>query len=123
VRSVFAGFQQIHENLEEAALNLGASRLKMVFGVILPLIIGYILSGSLIGFIYMVTEVSTSVTFGGIRQEQAPLTFFMKQYYTGFAGLGPEVVAAIGSILIALQLIVVVVIVYVFKQRYAFIGI
>jgi len=123
VRSVFAGFQQVHENLEEAALNLGASRLKVVFGVILPLIIGYILSGSLIGFIYMVTEVSTSVTFGGIRRELAPLTFFMKEYYGTYAGLGPQVVAAIGTILILLQLAVVITVVYVFKQRYAFIGV
>jgi ABC-type Fe3+ transport system permease subunit len=123
VRSVFAGFQQVHENLEEAALNLGASRLKVVFGVILPLIIGYILSGSLIGFIYMVTEVSTSVTFGGIRNELAPLTYFMKEYYATFAGLGPQVVAVIGTILILIQLAVVITVVYVFKQRYAFISI
>jgi len=123
VRSVFAGFQQIHENLEEAALNLGASRFRVVFGVILPLIVGYILSGALIGFIYMATEVSTSVTFGGIRDDQAPITYYMRMYYSGGAGGGPLIVAAMGSLLILLQLLVVVVIVYVFKQRYAFIGV
>ncbi|MEM3912427.1 MAG: iron ABC transporter permease [Desulfurococcaceae archaeon] len=123
VRSVFAGFQQVHENLEETAMNLGASRYKVVFGVILPFIIGYVLSGSLIGFIYMATEVSTSITFGGIRQDQAPLTYYMRQYFTGAAGEGPYLVAAMGTLLILIQLIIVIIVVYVFKQRYAFIGV
>lgn len=123
VRSVFAGFQQVHENLEEAAMNLGASRYKVIFGIILPFIIGYILSGALLGFIYMATEVSTSVTFGGINEGQAPLTYYMRMFFSGGAGFGPQIAAAMGTILILLQLIVVVAIVYVFKQRYAFIGV
>lgn len=123
VRSVFAGFQQIHENLEETAMNLGASRYKVVFGVLLPFIIGYILSGALIGFIYMATEVSTSITFGGIRKDQAPLTFHMKETLTGAAGEGPFLVASMGTLLILIQLIIVIIVVYVFKQRYAFIGV
>jgi iron(III) transport system permease protein len=122
VRSVFAGFQQVHENLEEAAMNLGASRIKVVFGVIFPFIIGYVLSGALLGFIYMSTEVSTSITFGGINENQAPLTYYMRQYYSGGAGVGPQVTAAMGTILILLQLAAVLIVVYVFKQRYAFIG-
>ncbi|WP_448577267.1 ABC transporter permease [Thermosphaera sp.] len=123
VRSVFAGFQQVHENLEEAAMNLGASRMKVVFGVIFPFIIGYVLSGALLGFIYMSTEVSTSITFGGINENQAPLTYYMRQYYSGGAGVGPQVTAAMGTILILLQLVAVLIVVYVFKQRYAFIGV
>ncbi|MEM4717305.1 MAG: iron ABC transporter permease [Desulfurococcaceae archaeon] len=123
VRSVYAGFQQVHEALEESAMNLGASRYKVVLGVILPFIVGYVLSGALIGFIYMATEVSTSITFGGIRDVQAPLTYYMKMYITGAAGIGPYLVAAMGTLLITIQLIIVIVVVYVFKQRYAFIGV
>ena len=123
VRSVFAGFQQIHENLEEMAMNLGASRYRVVFGVILPYIIGYVVSGALIGFVYMATEVSTSITFGGIRQDQAPITYYMQQYFAGTAGEGPYLVAAMGTLLILIQLIAVILVVYVFKQRYAFIGV
>jgi len=123
VRSVFAGFQQVHEALEESAMNLGASRYKVVFGVIMPLIIGYVLSGALIGFIYMATEVSTSVTFGGIREDQAPLTYYMKMTLYGSGGMGPYLVAAMGTLLILIQLIIVVIVVFVFKQRYAFIGV
>jgi len=123
VRSVFAGFQQVHENLEEAAMNLGATRIKVVFGVILPLIVGYILSGALLGFIYMATEVTTSVTFGGMNSAYAPMTYYMAQNIVGAAGQGPMLVAAMGTILIMIQLVVVIVVVYVFKQRYAFIGV
>jgi ABC-type Fe3+ transport system permease subunit len=123
VRSVFAGFQQVHEALEESAMNLGASRYRAVFGVIMPLIIGYVLSGALIGFIYMATEVSTSVTFGSIRADQAPLTYYMKTTLYGSAGQGTFRVAVMGTLLILIQLIIVIVVVFVFKQRYAFIGV
>lgn len=123
VRSVFAGFQQVHENLEEAAMNLGASRIRVVFGVVLPFIIGYILSGALIGFIYMATEVSTSVTYGGINDRYAPLTYYMASTISGGAGQGPMLVAAMGTLLIIIQLTVVLIVVHVFKQRYAFIGV
>ncbi|MEM1529097.1 MAG: iron ABC transporter permease [Desulfurococcaceae archaeon] len=123
VRSVFAGFQQVHGSLEETAMNLGASRYKVIFGVIMPFIIGYVLSGALIGFIYMATEVTTSITFGGIREDQAPLTFYMKQQFIGGAGEGPYLAAAMGTLLILIQLIVVVIVVYIFKQRYAFVGV
>jgi len=123
VRSVYAGFQQVHENLEEAAMNLGAPRYKVVFGITMPFIVGYVLSGALLGFIYMATEVSTSITFGGVRPDQAPLTYYMAMTLAGAAGEGPMLVAAMGALLIAIQLAVVIAVVYIFKQRYAFIGI
>ena len=122
VRSVYAGFQQVHEALEEAALNLGASRSKVIFGVILPFIATYIVSGAIIGFIYISTEVSTSITIGGLRPDQAPMTFFMKNIYQGGTVYGVQIAASMGVLLILLQLMAIFLIVVVFKQRYAFIG-
>jgi len=122
VRSVYAGFQQVHEALEEAALNLGASRTRVIFGVILPFIATYIVSGAVIGFIYISTEVSTSITIGGIKPEQAPMTFYMQSIYRGGTVIGPQIVASMGVILILIQLMSILLIVLVFKQRYAFIG-
>jgi len=122
VRSVYAGFQQVHEALEEAALNLGASRTRVIFGVILPFIATYIVSGAVIGFIYISTEVSTSITIGGIKPEQAPMTFYMQSVYRGGTVIGPQIVASMGVILILIQLVSILLIVLVFKQRYAFIG-
>lgn len=123
VRSVFAGFQQVHEALEEAALNLGASRSRVIFGVILPFILTYIVSGAVIGFIYISTEVSTSITIGGLRPDQAPMTFYMRSIYQGGTVTGVQVVASMGVLLILFQLLAIFLIVVVFKQRYAFIGV
>ncbi len=122
VRSVFAGFQQVHEALEEAALNLGATRRKTVFGIVLPLITAYILSGAIIGFIYISTEVSTSITIGGLRPDQAPMTFYMKNIYQGGQVVGVQYVAAMGVLLILFQLVAILVIILGLKQRHAFIG-
>ncbi|RLG83867.1 MAG: iron ABC transporter permease [Thermoprotei archaeon] len=122
-RSIYAGFQQVHEALEEAALNLGAGRLRTIATVVLPLIITNIVSGALIGFIYISTEVSTSVTIGSINSNQAPMTYYMMTIYKGATTEGIQHVAAMGFLLIMFQLIAVTIVTLVLKQRYAFIGI
>jgi ABC-type Fe3+ transport system permease subunit len=123
VRSVFAGFQQVHEGLEEAALNLGATRSKVIFGVVLPFIISYVFSGAVLGFIYMATEVSTSITIGNFNPSQAPMTYYMMNVYKGGSPIGVQIAAAMGVLLILIQLVSILIVVRVFKQRYAFIGI
>ncbi len=123
VRSVYAGFQQVHVGLEEAAMNLGATRAKVVFGVVLPYIISYIFSGAVLGFIYMATEVSTSITIGGFNPSQAPMTYYMMNVYKGGSPIGVQIAAAMGVLLILIQLAAVLVVVRVLKQRYAFIGV
>ena len=122
VRSVYAGFQQVHESLEEAALNLGATRRKIIFGIVLPLVLAYIISGAVIGFIYISTEVSTSVTIGGLRPSQAPMTFYMMNVYYGGQVTGIQYVAAMGLLLIIFQLIAITIVIFGLKQSYAFIG-
>ncbi len=122
VRSVFAGYSQVHEGLEEAAMNLGATRRKTIFGIVLPLIITYIVSGAVIGFIYISTEVSTSVTIGALRPDQAPMTFYMKNIYIGGQLAGIQYVAAMGVLLILFQLAAIALVILGLKQSYAFIG-
>ncbi|MEZ0346847.1 MAG: iron ABC transporter permease [Infirmifilum sp.] len=123
VRSVYAGFQQVHVGLEEAALNLGATRAKVVFGVVLPFIISYIFSGAVLGFIYMATEVSTSITIGNFNPSQAPMTYYMMNVYKGGSPIGVQIAAAMGVLLILIQLVAMLIVVGVLKQRYAFIGV
>ncbi len=122
VRSIYAGYSQVHEGLEEAAMNLGATRLKTIAGIVLPLIVTYIVSGAVIGFIYISTEVSTSVTIGSLRPDQAPMTFYMKNIYIGGQLAGIQYVAAMGVLLILFQLAAIVLIILGLKQSYAFIG-
>ncbi len=123
VRSVYAGFQQVHVGLEEAALNLGATRAKVVFGVVLPFILSYIFSGAVLGFIYMATEVSTSITIGNFNPSQAPMTYYMMNVYKGGSPIGVQIAAAMGVLLIFIQLVAMLIVVGVLKQRYAFIGV
>ncbi len=61
VRSSHAVLQQIHVSLEEAAQNLGATRLRTLLKVTLPLMIAGLIAGGTMSFITAFTEVSTSL--------------------------------------------------------------
>jgi len=124
-RAVFAGLQQVHVALEEASLNLGASRLRTLVFIVIPLIGLNILSGALISFVYCMSEVSTGVTLGGLggisEGHQAPITFIMMDYLNRIRG--PHIVASLGVLLISIQLTVIFLVNFAFKQKYAYIGV
>jgi ABC-type Fe3+ transport system permease subunit len=122
-RAVFAGLQQIHVALEEAAMNLGASRFKTLRSIVLPLIGLNVLSGTLVSFVYCMAETSVSVSLGGIEPSQQPITYAMYDYLTRGLVYGPQLVAVMGVFLITIQLISIVIINVVLKQRYAYIGV
>lgn len=61
VRSSHAVLKQVHVSLEEAATNLGASKIKTFTSVTLPLIMPGLVAGAVLIFITSFTEVSTSL--------------------------------------------------------------
>lgn len=61
VRSTVAGLEQTSGELEEAAINLGASRFTAVRRVIVPLIAANLIAGSLLVFSFSMLEVSDSL--------------------------------------------------------------
>lgn len=61
VRSSHAVLKQVHVSLEEAATNLGASRIKTFTSITLPLIMPGLVAGAVMIFITSFTEVSTSL--------------------------------------------------------------
>lgn len=61
VRSIVAGLQQTSGELEEAALNLGASRFTAVRRIIVPLITANLIAGALLVFAFSMLEVSDSL--------------------------------------------------------------
>jgi iron(III) transport system permease protein len=61
VRSSHAVLKQVHVSLEEAAINLGASRIKTFISITLPLIMPGLVAGAVLIFITSFTEVSTSL--------------------------------------------------------------
>mgnify|MGYP000686898574 CR=1 FL=1 len=124
-RAVFAGLQQVHIALEEASLNLGASRLRTIRSIVIPLIGLNVVSGALISFVYCMSEVSTSITLGGLgglgELHQAPITLIMMDYLSRVEG--PYVVASLGVLLMSIQLTVITLTNVILKQRYAYIGV
>jgi iron(III) transport system permease protein len=60
-RSALAGLQQIAPVLEEAAENLGASRLRVLRTITVPLILANVLAGAVLTFAFAVLEVSDSL--------------------------------------------------------------
>jgi iron(III) transport system permease protein len=61
VRSSHAVLKQVHTSLEEAAINLGASKIKTFTSITLPLIMPGLVAGAVLIFITSFTEVSTSL--------------------------------------------------------------
>jgi iron(III) transport system permease protein len=84
VRSVVAGLEQTSHELEEAALNLGASRVRAVRTVLVPLIMANLVAGGLLAFSFAMLEVSDSLILAQ-RAEHFPIT---KAIYVLFERLG-----------------------------------
>jgi len=94
VRATVAGLEQTSGELEEAALNLGASRLRAVRTVIVPLIAANLIAGGLLAFSFAMLEVSDSLILAQ-RAADFPIT---KAIYVLFARLGdgPYIASAMG---------------------------
>jgi ABC-type Fe3+ transport system permease subunit len=116
VRSAYAGLQQTHVELEEAAANLGADRLRTFVKIVIPLIGVSVLAGAMMSFVYSMSEVSTSIVLGGISSEFAPITWKMNALLYGL-GMGQSQAAVMGLLLMILQVIVMAVTNIVLKRR------
>ncbi|MCE9519444.1 MAG: iron ABC transporter permease [Verrucomicrobia bacterium] len=94
VRSASAGFQQINPALEDAAQNLGASPLKALGKITLPLIAPNLIAGGLLAFSFAMLEVSDSMI---LAQQAAhfPITKAIYQLVSSL-GNGPFLAAALG---------------------------
>ena len=94
VRGVAAGLQQVPESLEEAARNLGASRMVAAARITLPLIMANIIAAGVLTFAFAVLEVSDSLILAQMS-EHYPIT---KQLYI-LASTGTEDSANVASAL------------------------
>ncbi len=97
VRSAFAGLQQTDVVLEEASFNLGASRMQTFSKVTLPLISLNVFAGSLVSFLYCLSEVSTTI-FLIFQSEAGTLTWYMAWMPLKF-----QIFCALGVLLMLLQ--------------------
>jgi iron(III) transport system permease protein len=90
VRSTVAGLQQTSPEMEEAAMNLGAGRVRAVRTVIIPLIAANLIAGGLLAFSFAMLEVSDSLVLAQ-REQHFPIT---KAIYVLFERLGDGVYLA-----------------------------
>jgi len=120
-RSVFAGLQQVHVSLEEASMNLGASRWGTISRVLLPLISLNVFGGSMLSFVYSMSETSTSITLGALVTSRQPMTSYMADIMMSAAG-SVNIAASLGLLLIIAQITAIILVNVITKQKYAFIG-
>ena len=94
VRSASAGFQQVSPELEQAAQNLGASPLRALGRVTLPLIVPNLIAGGLLAFAFAMLEVSDSMILAQ-QSVHYPIT---KAIYSLISSLGngPFIASALG---------------------------
>jgi len=94
VRSAYAGFQQTSVTLEEAAQNLGASRLRTMIQITFPLILANLVAGGILCFSFAMLEVSDSLVLA-LKSEYYPIT---KAIYalSGRIADGPYLASAMG---------------------------
>lgn len=87
VRSASAGLQQTSGQLEEAALNLGASPLTTIRRVVVPLIMANLIAGAILAFSFAMLEVSDSLILAQ-KEQDFPITAAI---YSLFLRLGDGV--------------------------------
>ncbi|MBN2583183.1 MAG: iron ABC transporter permease [Planctomycetes bacterium] len=81
VRSAVAGLQQTSRTLEEASLNVGASPLRTLLRITVPLVMANLIAGSILVFTFSMLEVSDSLVLAKTR-EFYPLTKAIWQIFT-----------------------------------------
>ncbi len=95
VRCSAAGLQQTSVTLEEAARNLGASRLQSIWRVTVPLIAANLIAGGLMSFSFAMLEVSDSLILAVYPQDY-PITKTIYMMVTDRPGEGPFIAGALG---------------------------
>jgi len=99
VRACYASLQQVHVSLEEAAQNLGATRLRTARAVTLPLILGGVVAGGLLSFMTSAVELSATIMLVS-KIEAGPIAYGIYVYMQSAVGRGPG--AALGVVAILL---------------------
>ena len=60
LRSIYAGLQQTSVTYEEASQNMGATPIRTLYKITLPLVVANILAGAILVFSFSMLEVSDS---------------------------------------------------------------
>jgi iron(III) transport system permease protein len=96
IRSAYAGFQQTSITLEEASLNLGASPLRTLYKITLPLVMANLVAGGILAFSFAMLEVSDSLILA-MQSRFYPITKAIYDFSQRL-GDGPYIASAMGML-------------------------
>ena len=99
LRSCVAALQQLHLSLEEAAESVGATKLRTIRRVVVPLMAGGILAGFVTSFITAAVELSATILLVS-ADSQAPMSYGIYLYMQSVAGRGPGAALGVLAILV-----------------------
>jgi len=108
VRSAYAGFQQTSVTLEEASLNLGASALRTLRKITIPLVMANLIAGTVLTFSFAMLEVSDSLILA-MKERYFPMT---KAIWALLGRIEPDSVSVasamgiLGMLLLAVSLVI-----------------
>ncbi len=99
LRSCVAALQQVHVSLEEAAQSLGATRVRTIRRVVIPLMAGGMLAGFMTSFITAAVELSATLLLVS-AESQAPMSYGIYLYMQSVAGRGPGAALGVLAVLV-----------------------
>ena len=99
LRACDAALQQVSVMLEEAAENLGATKLNTVRRIVVPLMMGGILAGFITSFATASVELSATIMLVSAESD-APLAYGIYEFMQSAAGRGPGAALGIIAVLI-----------------------
>ena len=99
LRACMAALQQVSVMLEEAAENLGATKQRTMWRVVVPLMSGGILAGFVTSFATASVELSATIMLVA-RESDAPLAFGIYEFMQSASGRGPGAALGIIAVLI-----------------------
>lgn len=97
VRAAYAGFQQTSVTLEEASSNLGASPLRTLRKITLPLIMANLIAGTILTFSFAMLEVSDGLILA-MGEKYYPITKMIYQLIGRLDPMAPSVACALGVV-------------------------
>lgn len=106
VRSASAGLEQTSGQLEEAALNLGASTGTAIRRIVVPLIMANLIAGGILAFSFAMLEVSDSLILAQ-TDKHFPITKAIFEFFNRL-GDGPYIASAMGVWAMALLTVTLV---------------
>jgi iron(III) transport system permease protein len=108
VRAAYAGFQQTSVTLEEASANLGASPLRTLWKITLPLVTANLVAGTILTFSFAMLEVSDGLILA-MREKYFPITKMIYQIMGRVDPSSASVACAlgvVGMVVLAISLLV-----------------